>query len=174
MLFEELENGAFHGLLDTSNIWWSTSGISGATHDARGDFVIDDDDDAPHLPPARLPADPQKTTIAQFLALARQLEEVEVVEHSRFFSLEVAGRTFGYLWEPTRTVGLKQTLAEQAALVGERPEVFEVQFTAGAFGWVVVHLEGIDRQELAELTFEAWRLSAPAALLDERGDRLPE
>ena len=83
-------------------------------------------------------------------------------DHGRYTKLEVAQRTFGYLWQPTRTVGLKQTLAEQAALVAERPEVFEVQFTAGGFGWVVVHLDGIERDELAELTFEAWRLSAPA------------
>jgi hypothetical protein len=62
-------------------------------------------------------------------------------------------------------VGLKQTLVEQAALVGERPEVFEVQFIAGGFGWVVVHLHGVVRAELAELTFEAWRLSAPTDLV---------
>ena len=49
--------------------------------------------------------------------------------------------------------------------MGERPEVFEVQFTAGGFGWVVVYLDGIERDELAELTFEAWRLSAPRRLV---------
>ena len=113
------------------------------------------------------------TSIRDFLDLVAQLERVRVVEHSRHSKFEVAGHTFGYLWEPTRTVGLKQTLAEQAALVGERPEVFEVQFTAGGFGWVVVHLERIDRIELAELTFEAWRLSAPTPLVTERGDLLP-
>ena len=58
--------------------------------------------------------------------------------------------------------------------MAERPEVFEVQFTAYGFGWVVVHLDGIDRDELAELTFEAWRLSAPQQLVSERGDRLPD
>ncbi len=42
--------------------------------------------------------------------------------------------------------------------------MFEVQFTAAGFGWVVVHLEGVDRDELAELTFEAWRLTAPEQL----------
>ena len=57
--------------------------------------------------------------------------------------------------------------------MAERPDVFEVQFTAGGFGWVVVHLDGIERDELAELTFEAWRLSAPASLLEARGERLP-
>ena len=113
------------------------------------------------------------TTIEEFLDLVRQLDEVEVSTNARYSTLRVEGRTFGYLWEPTRTVGLKQTLVEQAALVGERPEVFEVQFTAGGFGWVVVHLDGIAREELAELTFEAWRLSAPARLVHERGDRLP-
>ena len=113
------------------------------------------------------------TRIKDFLDLVGQLDEVRIVEYSRYSKLEVAGRPFGYLWEPTRTVGLRQTLAEQAALVGERPDVFEVQFTAGGFGWVVVYLDGIGREELAELTFEAWRLSAPARLVAERGDRLP-
>ena len=114
------------------------------------------------------------TAITEFLHLVGQLEEVGIVEHSRYSKFEVRGRTFGYLWEPTRTVGLKQTLAEQVALVAERPEVFELQFTAGGFGWVVVHLDRIDRSELAELTYEAWRLSAPVRLARQRGDRLPD
>jgi hypothetical protein len=113
------------------------------------------------------------TGIPDFLDLVQQLEDVVQTDHGRYLKLEVAGRTFGYLWEPTRTVGLKQTIAEQRALVAERPAVFEEQFTAYGFGWVVVHLEGVARDELAELTFEAWRLSAPAGLVESRGDRLP-
>ncbi len=54
-----------------------------------------------------------------------------------------------------------------------RPDVFEVQFTAGGFGWVVAHLEHVERDELAELVFEAWRLTAPTALLEQRGEVLP-
>lgn len=113
------------------------------------------------------------TQISDFLELVHQLPDVARTDYSRYSKFEVRSHTFGYLWEPTRTVGLKQTIAEQLALVAERPEVFEVQFTAGGYGWVVVYLEGLERDELAELTFEAWRLSAPAALVDERGDRLP-
>lgn len=105
--------------------------------------------------------------------LIGQLEDVSVGEFDRYTKFEVSGRTFGYLWEPTATVGLKQTVAEQEALVAERPGVFEVQFNTGAFGWVVVHLEGIERDELAELVFEAWRLSAPLRLQEQRGDKLP-
>ncbi len=111
--------------------------------------------------------------IDDFLELVHQLDDVVRTDHTRYSRFEVAQRTFGYLWEPTRTVGLKQTIAEQLALVAERPEVFEVQFTAYGFGWVVARLEGVQRDELAELTFEAWRLSAPATLLSVRGDRLP-
>jgi hypothetical protein len=113
------------------------------------------------------------SSIRDFFELADQLPGVGRVDHERYWRIAVGSRTFGYLWEPTRTVGLKQTIAEQLALVAERPETFEVQFTAGGFGWVVVRLEGVERDELAELTFEAWRLTAPAALLHERGDLLP-
>lgn len=113
------------------------------------------------------------STIADFLDLVDQLPGVRRSDHGRYTKLQVHGHPFGYLWEPTRTVGLKQTRSEQLALVAERPEVFEVQFTAGAFGWVVVHLDGVERDELAELTFEAWRLTAPAAVVEERADRLP-
>jgi len=112
-------------------------------------------------------------TISDFFELADQLPEVTRSDNGRYWRIAVSDQTCGYLWEPTRTVGLKQTIAEQLALVAERPEVFEKQFTTAGFGWVVVRLEGVERDELAELTFEAWRLTAPATLVDARGDRLP-
>ncbi|CAB4714367.1 MAG: MmcQ/YjbR family DNA-binding protein [Actinobacteria bacterium] len=112
-------------------------------------------------------------SIDDFAALAAQLPAVASSDHGRYLRWQAGGKTFAYLWPATETVGLKQTIAEQLALVGERPEVFEVQFTAGGYGWVVVRLAGVDRTELAELTFEAWRLSAPSAVVAERDDRLP-
>jgi len=111
--------------------------------------------------------------IADFVELVHQLEDVTQRDSDRWSSYAVARRTFGYLWPRTSTVGLKQTIAEQLALVSERPDVFEVQFTGGGYGWVVVYLTGVERDELAELTFEAWRLTAPAALVEARADRLP-
>ena len=101
------------------------------------------------------------TQSEDFLELVAQLEGVERSDSASWSTFRVRGQTFGYLWERTQTVGLKQLLSEQLALVAERPDVFEVQFTAGQFGWVVVYLERIDRDELAELTYEAWTLSAP-------------
>ena len=59
--------------------------------------------------------------IDDFFELVAQLDDVVRTDRSRYWRFEVARRTFGYLWEPTRTVGLKQTIAEQLALVAERP-----------------------------------------------------
>jgi hypothetical protein len=95
------------------------------------------------------------------------LADVERSEARDYSSFSVRGKRFGYYWPRTRTVGLKQTISEQLALVSERPDVFEVQFTAGGFGWVVVYLDGIEADELAELIYEAWRLSAPEELVAE-------
>ncbi|MGW3469589.1 MmcQ/YjbR family DNA-binding protein [Saccharopolyspora sp. NPDC000995] len=103
----------------------------------------------------------------KFMRMVDRLAEVERAEARDYTSFSVRGKRFGYYWPRTETVGLKQTLSEQIALVAERPDVFEVQFTAGGFGWVVVHLRGIDAGELKELVYEAWRLSAPEPLVEE-------
>jgi hypothetical protein len=113
------------------------------------------------------------SSIAAVFDLADQLPDVTRVDNGRYWRIAVNNQTFGYLWEPTNTVGLKQTIPEQLALVAERPETFEIQFTTSGFGWVVVQLAGVERDELAELIFEAWRLTAPAGLTNRRGNRLP-
>lgn len=118
-------------------------------------------------------ADRVSTTSADFLRIIELLPEVAISHATSWSSVKVRGHGFGYLWEATQTVGLKQTLAEQHALVGERPAVFEVQFTTNSFGWVVVRLDGVDLDELCELTFEAWRLTAPAELVDAFGAQPP-
>ncbi|MFC4852257.1 MmcQ/YjbR family DNA-binding protein [Actinophytocola glycyrrhizae] len=102
----------------------------------------------------------------QFLRMVDRLAEVERVGARDYTSFSVRGKRFGYHWPRTSTAGLKQTLSEQEALVAERPDVFEVQFTSGGFGWVVVYLRGIDADELTELVYEAWRLSAPDDLVE--------
>jgi len=102
-----------------------------------------------------------------FMRMVAGLAEVERSRARDYTSYSVRGKRFGYYWPRTKTVGLKQTLSEQLALVSERPDVFEIQFTAGGFGWVVVYLTKIDAEELGELVYEAWRLSAPETLAAE-------
>jgi hypothetical protein len=106
----------------------------------------------------------------EFFRLVDALVDVEQVEGERYTTFIVRGTRFGYYWPRTQTVGLKQTLSEQKALVSERPNVFEEQFTSGGFGWVVVYLAGIELDELSELVFEAWRLSVPDDLVAELPD----
>jgi hypothetical protein len=103
----------------------------------------------------------------KFLKMVDKLAEVDRATARDYTSFSVCGKRFGYYWPRTKTVGLKQTLSEQEALVAERPDVFEVQFTSGGFGWVVVYLQKIEADELKELVYEAWRLSAPEALVSE-------
>lgn len=110
------------------------------------------------------------TSDKQLFKIVDALAEVRRSSGQQYDTFRVRGKVFGYYWPRTKTVGVKQTLSEQLALVAERPEVFEVQFTAGGFGWVVVHLEGIDADELRELVFEAWRLSAPDELVAQVPD----
>jgi hypothetical protein len=105
--------------------------------------------------------------VQDFERVLGALADVERSEGRDYSSFSVRGKRFGYYWPRTRTVGLKQTISEQLALVSERPDVFEVQFTTGGFGWVVVYLDGIEADELAELIYEAWRLSAPDELVAE-------
>ena len=104
---------------------------------------------------------------SQFLLMIDGLAEVEQAHARDYTSFSVRGKRFGYYWPRTSTAGLKQTLSEQLALVAERPDVFEIQFTAGGFGWVVVYLAGIEADELHELVYEAWRLSAPEILVEQ-------
>jgi hypothetical protein len=60
--------------------------------------------------------------IDDFLELVEQLD-VDRIDSARYSTFKINGDTFGYLWPRTRTVGLKQLVAEQLALVAERPEV---------------------------------------------------
>ncbi|MFD9737322.1 MmcQ/YjbR family DNA-binding protein [Umezawaea sp. NPDC059074] len=101
----------------------------------------------------------------EFFHLLTTLVDVQRADGAQYSSFSVSGKRFGYYWPRTQTVGLKQTITEQLALVAERPDVFEEQFTSGGFGWVVVYLDGVEADELAELLFEAWRLSAPEDLV---------
>ncbi|WNV86015.1 MmcQ/YjbR family DNA-binding protein [Umezawaea sp. Da 62-37] len=105
-----------------------------------------------------------------FFRIVDALVDVQRAQGGQYTSFAVRGKRFGYHWPRTETVGLKQTISEQHALVSERPDVFEEQFTSGGFGWVVVRLDGIEADELAELVFEAWRLSAPEELIAEVPD----
>jgi hypothetical protein len=51
--------------------------------------------------------------IQHFFELVDQLHGVAREDRGPYWPIAVGDRTFAYLWEPTRTVGLKQTISEQ-------------------------------------------------------------
>lgn len=53
---------------------------------------------------------------------------------------------------------------EQAAWVAEDPRTYSATHTSGRYGWIMVRLAGVGRDELSELITEGWRLTAPARL----------
>ena len=53
-------------------------------------------------------------------------------------------------------------------MTGARPEAFSAAARAwGRSGWTEVELANVALGELGELMFEAWRLMAPKALVDD-------
>jgi hypothetical protein len=114
--------------------------------------------------------------------LALGLPHVEEID-SDGFDFRVAGK--GFVWSyPERQPGQPRTIrtdiavlyvgdeAEKQALLLGEPEVFFT--TSGYDGWplVMLRLEQVDRERLAELVTDAWRMRAPetlAADLDQTG-----
>jgi hypothetical protein len=109
--------------------------------------------------------------------LALGLPGVEEID-SDGFDFRVGGK--GFVWSyPERTPGKPRVIrtdiavlfvgdeAEKQALVLGEPGAF---FTAPGYDdWplVMVRLDEVDRERLAELVTDAWRMRAPAALASE-------
>jgi hypothetical protein len=114
--------------------------------------------------------------------LALALPHVEEID-SDGFDFRVDGK--GFVWSyPERTAGRPRVIradiavlyvgdeAEKQALLLGEPEVF---FTTSSYdGWplVMLQLATVDRDRLAELVTDAWRMRAPATVaaeLDQAG-----
>jgi hypothetical protein len=117
--------------------------------------------------------------------LALSLPQVEEID-CEGFDFRVAGK--GFVWSyPERLPGQPRRIrtdvavlyvgdeAEKQALLLGEPSVF---FTAPEYrGWplVLLRLTAVDRERLAELVTDAWRMRAPEALAAEfdAADRVP-
>ncbi len=111
---------------------------------------------------------------------ALALPHVEEID-SDGFDFRVAGK--GFVWSyPERRAGRPRVIrtdiavlyvgdeAEKQALLLGEPEVFFTE--PGYDGWplVMLRLEQVDVQRLDELVTDAWRMRAPAALLEDPED----
>ena len=94
-----------------------------------------------------------------FLRMVEGLADVERSAARDWTSFSVRGKRFGYYWPRTKTVGLKQTLSEQLALVSERPEVFEIR----SDGFLYLFMEEVP-PELQKKAIEAEDLCPTGAI----------
>jgi hypothetical protein len=83
-------------------------------------------------------------------------------------TFRVRDRIFMTMGDDGRWVVVKATHEAQAALVGSEPDVYSIPPYFGRHGWVGVALERIERGDLADLVAEAWRATAPRALVRDQ------
>ncbi len=104
--------------------------------------------------------------------LALELPEAEERETWGTPTFRVRSKIFAMFAEDGREVWIKCTHDEQRALVSMDPDTFFPPPYVGPSGWVGVRYANADRDEVAELLIEAWRMTAPKRLVaafDEEG-----
>ncbi|SFP83397.1 hypothetical protein SAMN05421810_103556 [Amycolatopsis arida] len=99
------------------------------------------------------------------LAIAGALPEVEESTWFRTPSLKVAGKSFARLrTEAEGGLVLMCGLDEKEALLSSGDPAFYTTPHYDGYGAILVDLERVDPDQLAELVTEAWRRKAPARL----------
>jgi hypothetical protein len=83
-------------------------------------------------------------------------------------ALKVRGKLMARLKEDGQTLVLRTTLADRARLLSAAPDVCYLTDHYVNYPWILIRLPQIDRAFLRELLAEAWRLAAPARLVNNR------
>jgi hypothetical protein len=82
----------------------------------------------------------------------------------------VGGKLFARMLDSDAEVVVKTTVQDREALVGSAADVYVVTPHYRNYPMVVVRLDGIAEDELAETLTAAWRCAAPRRLLSALGD----
>jgi len=99
------------------------------------------------------------------VALGTALPEVEESTWYRTPSLKVAGRGFARLRsEAEGGLVLMCGLGEKEAILASNDPAYYTTSHYDGYGAILVDLERVDPDQLAELIEESWRLKAPAKL----------
>lgn len=104
------------------------------------------------------------------VAIGTQLPGVQESKWWGTPGLRVEGKGFCRLRSnPDALVIRVIDLGDREALMRGQPEVFFITPHYEGAPYVLVRLENVDPIELSELIEDAWRLTAPAELVQERG-----
>jgi len=106
------------------------------------------------------------------LALTLPRTSVHII-HDRL-KFRVGAIVYVALSRDETTMGFAFPKDERAALVAAEPDKFFMPSASDMrFNWVQVRLDAIDRDEMAELVTEAWRMVVPKKVAAERLGRSP-
>ena len=102
---------------------------------------------------------------ADVVDLGSELPGVEESTWYRTPALKVRGKGFLRLKEDGESLAVPVLdLEDKGALLRANPEVFFTTPHYDGHAYVLVHLDQIGREQLAELVEDAWRLRAPKSL----------
>lgn len=102
--------------------------------------------------------------------VALGLPEVqEVCSWGNTATFRVRNKIFVMSSEQSDQFTVKAAKGQQKELMASKPGTFSEAAYVGRFGWVAVRYVGVDEKELTELLTEAWRQTAPAALIATSG-----
>ncbi len=105
------------------------------------------------------------TTWDEVVAMAMALPQVEESTWFRTPSLKVAGKGFARLrTEAEGGLVLMCDLGEKEALLASGDPAFYTTSHYDGYGAILVDLDRVDSEQLAELIEESWRRKAPAKL----------
>ncbi len=105
------------------------------------------------------------TTWDEVVAMAMALPQVEESTWFRTPSLKVAGKGFARLrTEAEGGLVLMCDLGEKEALLASGDPAFYTTSHYDGYGAILVDLDRVDSEQLAELIVESWRRKAPAKL----------
>jgi hypothetical protein len=102
---------------------------------------------------------------ADVVAIGTALPETEESTWFRTPALKVRGKSFCRMKEDGETLVIQVLdLEDKEALLRSEPELFFTTPHYDGYAYVLVRLDRIGREQLAELVEDAWRLRAPKTL----------
>lgn len=99
--------------------------------------------------------------------LALELPETEETTSYGTPAFKVRRKLFARLREEGDVLVVKVERDERAALIESEPDVYFYTPHYENYGFVLVRLDAVERDELREILTESWRLAAPKRLAAE-------
>ena len=109
-------------------------------------------------------------TLEDVRALSLELPAVEESTSYGTPAFKVRKKLFARLREEGDILVAKVDRDERGALIESEPEIYFTTPHYENYGYVLVRLEAVERDQLREILIESWRLAAPRKLHDELRD----